>query len=208
MLETIAIILIVLWLLGVVSGYTLGNFIYVLWSWRSCCSWSASSAVDASSNDDRAVCRTRSCPRVFAGHDRRYRPYSVGRAGPFEGAVEWTDQLMGRKSSAKSSARPPSSEPPDRRRAVLDAAARRSAGPHRGDCGRLRVQPHASAMSQPPNPDRPPTRRGRMLPRRHRRFRSNHTNRRTCRRFRSRPTHHRGRRTLSGAAHRLRCGAS
>ena len=30
MLETIAIILIVVWLLGVVSGYTLGNFIYVL----------------------------------------------------------------------------------------------------------------------------------------------------------------------------------
>jgi uncharacterized membrane protein YjdF len=30
MLETIAIILVVLWLLGVVSGYTLGNFIYVL----------------------------------------------------------------------------------------------------------------------------------------------------------------------------------
>ena len=30
MLETIAIILIVLWLLGVVNGYTLGNFIYVL----------------------------------------------------------------------------------------------------------------------------------------------------------------------------------
>jgi low affinity Fe/Cu permease len=30
MLETLAIILIVLWLLGVVSGYTLGNFIYVL----------------------------------------------------------------------------------------------------------------------------------------------------------------------------------
>ena len=30
MLETIAIILLVLWLLGVVSGYTLGNFIYVL----------------------------------------------------------------------------------------------------------------------------------------------------------------------------------
>ena len=30
MLETIAIILIVLWLHGVVSGYTLGNFIYVL----------------------------------------------------------------------------------------------------------------------------------------------------------------------------------
>jgi uncharacterized membrane protein YjdF len=29
-LETIAIILLVLWLLGVVSGYTLGNFIYVL----------------------------------------------------------------------------------------------------------------------------------------------------------------------------------
>jgi hypothetical protein len=30
MLETIAIILIIMWLLGVVSGYTLGNFIYVL----------------------------------------------------------------------------------------------------------------------------------------------------------------------------------
>jgi hypothetical protein len=30
MLETIAIILIVLWLLGMVSGYTMGNFIYVL----------------------------------------------------------------------------------------------------------------------------------------------------------------------------------
>ena len=30
MIETIAIILIVLWLLGMVSGYTLGNFIYVL----------------------------------------------------------------------------------------------------------------------------------------------------------------------------------
>jgi hypothetical protein len=30
MLETIAIILIVLWLLGMVSGYTLGNFIWVL----------------------------------------------------------------------------------------------------------------------------------------------------------------------------------
>ena len=30
MLETIAIILIVLWLLGVVSGYTMGNFIYAL----------------------------------------------------------------------------------------------------------------------------------------------------------------------------------
>ena len=30
MLETVAIILIVLWLLGIVSGYTMGNFIYVL----------------------------------------------------------------------------------------------------------------------------------------------------------------------------------
>jgi hypothetical protein len=29
-LETIAIILLVLWLLGMVSGYTLGNFIYIL----------------------------------------------------------------------------------------------------------------------------------------------------------------------------------
>ena len=30
MLETIAIILLVLWLLGLVSGVTLGNFIYLL----------------------------------------------------------------------------------------------------------------------------------------------------------------------------------
>jgi hypothetical protein len=30
MLETIAVILIILWLLGMVSGYTLGNFIWVL----------------------------------------------------------------------------------------------------------------------------------------------------------------------------------
>lgn len=30
MLEAIAIVLLVLWLLGIVSGYTLGNFIYVL----------------------------------------------------------------------------------------------------------------------------------------------------------------------------------
>lgn len=30
MLETIAIILIVLWLLGLVSGYVIGNFIHVL----------------------------------------------------------------------------------------------------------------------------------------------------------------------------------
>ena len=30
MLGTIAIVLIVLWLLGMVSGYTLGNFIYIL----------------------------------------------------------------------------------------------------------------------------------------------------------------------------------
>lgn len=30
MLETIAVILIILWLLGMVSGYTLGNFIYIL----------------------------------------------------------------------------------------------------------------------------------------------------------------------------------
>ena len=30
MLETIAIILIVLWLLGLVSGYTMGNFIWLL----------------------------------------------------------------------------------------------------------------------------------------------------------------------------------
>ncbi len=30
MLETIAIILVVLWLLGLVSGYTLGSFIHVL----------------------------------------------------------------------------------------------------------------------------------------------------------------------------------
>jgi low affinity Fe/Cu permease len=30
MLETIAIILLVLWLLGIITGYTLGNAIYVL----------------------------------------------------------------------------------------------------------------------------------------------------------------------------------
>jgi len=30
MLETIAVILLILWLLGMVSGYTMGNFIYVL----------------------------------------------------------------------------------------------------------------------------------------------------------------------------------
>jgi low affinity Fe/Cu permease len=30
MLETIAIILLVLWLLGLVTGYTLGNAIYIL----------------------------------------------------------------------------------------------------------------------------------------------------------------------------------
>ena len=30
MLETIAVILVILWLLGMVSGYTLGNFIYIL----------------------------------------------------------------------------------------------------------------------------------------------------------------------------------
>jgi hypothetical protein len=29
-LETIAIILIILWLLGMVSGYMMGNFIYIL----------------------------------------------------------------------------------------------------------------------------------------------------------------------------------
>jgi len=30
MLYTIAVVLLVLWLLGLVSGYTLGNFVYVL----------------------------------------------------------------------------------------------------------------------------------------------------------------------------------
>jgi hypothetical protein len=30
MLYTIAVVLLVLWLLGMVSGYTVGNFIYVL----------------------------------------------------------------------------------------------------------------------------------------------------------------------------------
>ena len=30
MLWTIAVILIILWLLGIVTGYTLGNFIYLL----------------------------------------------------------------------------------------------------------------------------------------------------------------------------------
>jgi hypothetical protein len=30
MLYTLAVVLLVLWLLGMVSGYTLGNFIYIL----------------------------------------------------------------------------------------------------------------------------------------------------------------------------------
>jgi Family of unknown function (DUF5670) len=30
MLYTLAVILLVLWLLGMVSGYTIGNFIYIL----------------------------------------------------------------------------------------------------------------------------------------------------------------------------------
>lgn len=30
MLETIAVILVILWLLGLVSGYTIGNFIHIL----------------------------------------------------------------------------------------------------------------------------------------------------------------------------------
>ena len=30
MLETIVVILLILWLLGLVSGYTLGNFIHIL----------------------------------------------------------------------------------------------------------------------------------------------------------------------------------
>jgi hypothetical protein len=30
MLETIALVLIILWLLGLVSGYTIGGFIYIL----------------------------------------------------------------------------------------------------------------------------------------------------------------------------------
>lgn len=30
MLEAIAVVLIILWLLGMITGYTLGNFIYVL----------------------------------------------------------------------------------------------------------------------------------------------------------------------------------
>lgn len=30
MLYTLAVILLVLWLLGIVSGYTIGNFIYIL----------------------------------------------------------------------------------------------------------------------------------------------------------------------------------
>ena len=30
MLETLAVILIILWLLGIVTGYTIGNFIYIL----------------------------------------------------------------------------------------------------------------------------------------------------------------------------------
>ena len=30
MLYTLALILIILWLLGIISGYTMGNFIYIL----------------------------------------------------------------------------------------------------------------------------------------------------------------------------------
>jgi hypothetical protein len=30
MLYTLALVLIILWLLGIVSGYTMGNFIYIL----------------------------------------------------------------------------------------------------------------------------------------------------------------------------------
>jgi low affinity Fe/Cu permease len=30
MLYTVALVLIILWLLGMVSGYTMGNFIYIL----------------------------------------------------------------------------------------------------------------------------------------------------------------------------------
>ena len=30
MLYTIALVLIILWLLGLISGYTMGNFIYIL----------------------------------------------------------------------------------------------------------------------------------------------------------------------------------
>jgi hypothetical protein len=41
MLETIAIILIILWLLGMVSGYTLGNFIWVLLVCGRTVSWCA-----------------------------------------------------------------------------------------------------------------------------------------------------------------------
>ena len=35
MLTTILVLLIVLWLLGVVSGSTLGGFVHILLSWRS-----------------------------------------------------------------------------------------------------------------------------------------------------------------------------
>jgi len=39
MLWTIAVILMVLWLLGLVTGYTIGNFIHILLSSQSLCCW-------------------------------------------------------------------------------------------------------------------------------------------------------------------------
>ena len=37
MLWTIFVILVVLWLLGIVTSYTMGGFIHFCWSWRSWC---------------------------------------------------------------------------------------------------------------------------------------------------------------------------
>jgi hypothetical protein len=51
MLWTIFVILLVLWLLGLVTSYTLGGFIHTCWSLRWLCSSSACSRDAGSFND-------------------------------------------------------------------------------------------------------------------------------------------------------------
>lgn len=50
MLFTIAAVLLILWVLGLVSGYTLGNFLYVLLVARWCCSSSVCSRAGVQSS--------------------------------------------------------------------------------------------------------------------------------------------------------------
>ena len=103
MLETIAIILIVLWLLGVVSGYTLGNFIYVLLVVAIVLVPDAPHQRSTRRLTTNAQCVvTRSCPPVSGTRPPlAARILSVRR--PIRGRGRMEDQLMGRKSSAKSS---------------------------------------------------------------------------------------------------------